>query len=88
MSFVGPRPERPHFVAHLNREIPLYNLRLNVHPGVTGLAQVKHTYDQTIEDVAKKLEFDLDYINNISLRLDLKIFLKTILTVIKKEGAH
>lgn len=87
MSFVGPRPERPHFVANLKKEIPLYNLRLNVHPGVTGLAQVKHNYDQTIEDVKRKLEYDLEYINTISLRLDLKIFLKTVLTVLKKEGA-
>lgn len=88
MSFVGPRPERPHFVAHLKKEIPLYNLRLNVPPGVTGLAQVKHNYDQTLEDVKRKLEYDLEYINTISLRLDLKIFLKTVLTVLKKEGAH
>jgi len=88
MSFVGPRPERPHFVARLQNEIPLYSLRLNVHPGVTGLAQVKHTYDETIDDVKRKLGYDLEYINNISLRFDLKIFLKTILTVLKKEGAH
>lgn len=88
MSFIGPRPERPHFVANLKKEIPLYNLRLTVHPGITGLAQVKHPYDQTIEDVKKKLTYDLEYINNISLRLDLKIFLKTVLTVLKKEGAH
>jgi lipopolysaccharide/colanic/teichoic acid biosynthesis glycosyltransferase len=88
MSFVGPRPERPHFVENLKREIPLYRLRLNVHPGVTGLAQVRHTYDKSIDDVRRKLEHDLEYINNLSLNLDLKIFLKTILTVLKKEGAH
>ncbi len=88
MSFVGPRPERPHFVADLKKKIPLYNLRLNVHPGVTGLAQVRHAYDRSLEDVKKKLEYDLEYINNMSLRLDLKIFMKTILTVLKKQGAH
>ncbi len=88
MSFVGPRPERPAFVAHLKKEIPLYALRLNVHPGITGLAQVKHTYDKCVDDVKRKLEYDLQYINNMSLRLDLKIFLKTVLTVLKKEGAH
>ncbi len=88
MSFVGPRPERPHFVAQFIEKIPLYRLRHTVLPGITGLAQVKYSYDQTIEDVKKKLIYDLEYINNISLRLDLKIFLKTILTVIKKEGAH
>lgn len=88
MSFVGPRPERPAFVADLKKSIPLYTLRLNVNPGITGLAQVKHTYDKSVEDVKRKLEYDLQYINNISLKLDLKIFLKTVLTVLKKEGAH
>jgi lipopolysaccharide/colanic/teichoic acid biosynthesis glycosyltransferase len=88
MSFIGPRPERPAFVEQLKKEIPLYNLRLNVHPGITGLAQVKHRYDRSIEDVKNKLEHDLEYINNMSLRLDLKIFFKTILTVLKREGAH
>jgi exopolysaccharide biosynthesis polyprenyl glycosylphosphotransferase len=88
MSFVGPRPERPHFVARFRKEIPLYGLRLTVNPGITGLAQVRHNYDRDVNDVKKKLEYDLDYINNISLRTDMKIFLKTILTVLKKEGAH
>jgi len=88
MSFVGPRPERPAFVAHLKKEVPFYALRLNVHPGITGLAQVKHAYDRCVDDVKRKLEYDLQYINNMSLRLDLKIFLKTVLTVLKKEGAH
>ncbi len=88
MSFVGPRPERPAFVDNLRKSIPFYGLRLTVHPGITGWAQVKHTYDQSVDDVKKKLEFDLEYINNMSIRLDLKIFLKTVLTVLKKEGAH
>ncbi len=88
MSFVGPRPERPHFVSKFVKQIPLYPLRHTVHPGITGLAQVKYSYDRTIEDVEKKLEYDLEYINNISLRMDLKIFLKTILTVLKRQGAH
>jgi exopolysaccharide biosynthesis polyprenyl glycosylphosphotransferase len=88
MSFVGPRPERPAFVDKLRKEIPLYTLRLNVHPGITGLAQVKHRYDTSIESVKRKLRYDLQYINNISLRLDLKILLKTVLTVLKQEGAH
>jgi exopolysaccharide biosynthesis polyprenyl glycosylphosphotransferase len=88
MSFVGPRPERPAFVDDLTKAIPFYGLRLTVHPGITGWAQVKHNYDQSVSDVKKKLEFDLEYINNMSIRLDLKIFLKTVLTVLKKEGAH
>jgi exopolysaccharide biosynthesis polyprenyl glycosylphosphotransferase len=88
MSFVGPRPERPAFVKHLGEAIPFYGLRLIVYPGITGWAQVKHNYDRSLDDVKKKLAFDLEYINNMSLRLDLKIFLKTVLTVMKKEGAH
>jgi exopolysaccharide biosynthesis polyprenyl glycosylphosphotransferase len=88
MSFIGPRPERPHFVSRFEHQIPFYRLRHNVHPGITGLAQVKYSYDRTIEDVRTKLQYDIEYINNISLRLDLKIFLKTIRTVLQKEGAH
>lgn len=88
MSFVGPRPERPAFVTELQKEIPLYTLRLNAHPGITGLAQVKHRYDTSIESVKRKLRYDLQYINNLSLRMDLKILLKTVLTVLKQEGAH
>jgi exopolysaccharide biosynthesis polyprenyl glycosylphosphotransferase len=88
MSFVGPRPERPAFVEKLRRAIPLYTLRLNVYPGITGLAQVKHRYDTSVESVKHKLRYDLHYINNMSLRMDLKILLKTILTVLKQEGAH
>jgi len=88
MSFVGPRPERPAFIEKLRKAIPLYTLRLNVHPGITGLAQVKHRYDTSIESVKHKLRYDLHYINNMSLRMDLKILFKTILTVLKQEGAH
>jgi lipopolysaccharide/colanic/teichoic acid biosynthesis glycosyltransferase len=88
MSFVGPRPERPAFVENLRKSVPLYNLRLNVPPGITGLAQVKHVYDKSIDDVRRKLEYDIQYINNVSISLDLKIFLKTILTVLQKKGAH
>jgi exopolysaccharide biosynthesis polyprenyl glycosylphosphotransferase len=88
MSFVGPRPERPAFVERFKKELPLYNLRLNVNPGITGWAQVKSSYDESFEDVKRKLEHDLQYVNDMSLRLDLKIFLKTVLTVLKKQGAH
>jgi exopolysaccharide biosynthesis polyprenyl glycosylphosphotransferase len=88
MSFVGPRPERPAFVERFRKTIPFYGLRLTVHPGITGWAQVKQAYDQSFDDVRKKLEFDLEYVNNISIQLDMKIFLKTVLTVLKREGAH
>ncbi len=86
MSLVGPRPERPYFVEKLAKEIPLYKRRLKVRPGVTGWAQVKHKYDETIEDVKTKLRYDLFYIENMSLRMDLKILFRTIFVVITGRG--
>jgi len=86
MSLVGPRPERPYFVEKLSKEIPLYKRRLKVRPGVTGWAQVKHKYDETIEDVKTKLNFDLFYIENMSLRMDMKILFRTIFVVLFGKG--
>ena len=86
MSLVGPRPERPYFVERLSNEIPLYKRRLKVKPGITGWAQVKHKYDESIEDVKKKLQYDLYYIENISLRMDLKILFRTIFVVLFGKG--
>ncbi|MBN2104498.1 sugar transferase [bacterium] len=86
MSIVGPRPERPHFVNILRKEIPLYSRRLRIRPGLTGWAQVKGDYDQTIDDVKKKLEFDLFYIENMSLRMDFKIMVNTVLVMLKGKG--
>lgn len=86
MSLVGPRPERPYFVEKLSQEIPLYKRRLKVKPGITGWAQVKHKYDESIEDVKKKLQYDLYYIENISLRMDLKILFRTIFVVLFGKG--
>ena len=86
MSLVGPRPERPYFVEQLSREIPLYRRRLKVRPGITGWAQVKHKYDENIEDVRKKVEYDLYYIENMSLRMDFKILLNTIAVVVLGKG--
>lgn len=86
MSLVGPRPERPLFVEKLSREIPLYTRRLKVRPGITGLAQVKHKYDETIDDVRKKVQYDLSYIENMSLRMDIKIILGTIYHMILGRG--
>jgi len=86
MSIVGPRPERPHFVDILRNEIPLYSRRLRIRPGLTGWAQVKGEYDQTIDDVKKKLEFDLFYIENMSLRMDFKIMVNTALVMLKGKG--
>lgn len=88
MSFVGPRPERPYFVEKLSKEIPLYKRRLKVRPGLTGWAQVKHKYDETIDDVKIKLRYDLFYIENMSLRLDFKIILRTIFVVLFGKGHY
>jgi len=86
MSLVGPRPERPFFVEKLAQEIPLYKKRLKVRPGVTGWAQVKHKYDESIEDVKTKLRYDLFYIENMSLRMDLKIIFRTVFVVLFGKG--
>ena len=87
MSFVGPRPERPEFVAELTQRIRFYPQRHIVRPGLTGWAQVRYTYGATAEDALQKLQFDLFYIKNLSLALDLFIILETIKTVILRKGA-
>jgi sugar transferase (PEP-CTERM system associated) len=88
MSFVGPRPERPAFVAQLAAEIPFYNVRHCVKPGVTGWAQVRFTYGASIEDTVRKLQFDLYYVKNHSLFLDIVILLETVRVVLFGEGAR
>jgi len=86
MSLVGPRPERPYFVEKLSREIPLYNRRHRVKPGITGWAQVRWKYDSSLDDVRQKVKFDLFYIENMSLRMDLKILFRTIYTMLAGKG--
>lgn len=86
MSLIGPRPERPFFVEQLSEEIPLYKRRLKVKPGITGWAQIKHTYDQSLEDVKVKLQYDLFYIENMSIRMDVKIALNTIVHMLAGKG--
>ncbi|MEM1093412.1 MAG: sugar transferase [Bacteroidota bacterium] len=86
MSLVGPRPERPYFVDKLKDQIPLYSRRHRVKPGITGWAQVKWKYDTSLEDVKQKVKYDLFYIENMSLRMDLKILLSTIRTALKGSG--
>ena len=86
MSFIGPRPERPEFEQELSKEIPHYNLRHLVKPGLTGWAQVKYRYGSSVEDSATKLMYDLYYVKNISPVLDMKIVLKTVLTILTKSG--
>ena len=86
MSLVGPRPERPHFVEMLSKEIPLYKRRLSVKPGITGWAQIKQGYDTSIEDVKSKVRYDLFYIENMSFRMDIKILLMTFYVMITGKG--
>jgi sugar transferase (PEP-CTERM system associated) len=88
MSFVGPRPERPQFVATLTEKIPFYGVRHSVKPGLTGWAQVRYTYGGNVEESVKKLEYDLYYVKNHSLLLDLLILLKTVRVVLLGEGAR
>ena len=78
MSIIGPRPERPAFVAQLNKVIEHYQERLNVPPGITGLAQVRRESDESLDDVKKKLQHDREYIQNLCLWLDVRIILQTI----------
>lgn len=87
MHFVGPRPERPEFVEWLSREIPYYGMRHVVRPGVTGWAQVQYKYGNTLEDAREKLQYDLFYIKNASVGLDLLILFQTIKIVLLGRGA-
>jgi len=88
MSFVGPRPERGHFVRQLEEKIPYYGLRLTARPGVTGWAQVEYHYGASDEDALEKLKYDLYYIKNNNLLFDLWVVLKTIKVVVLGAGAR
>jgi lipopolysaccharide/colanic/teichoic acid biosynthesis glycosyltransferase len=88
MSLVGPRPERPEFVDKLTAEIPFYGQRHVVKPGVTGWAQVRYTYGASVEDAIEKLQYDLFYIKNLSLALDLVIVAETVKTVLLRRGGR
>lgn len=88
MAFVGPRPERPEFIEELSKKIPYYGVRHMVRPGVTGWAQVKYKYGSTIEDAREKLQYDLFYIKNASIGLDLLIMFQTVKIVLLGRGAQ
>ena len=88
MSFVGPRPERPYFVETLRREIPYYDRRFSVKPGITGWAQIKYQYGASKEDALEKLKYDLYYIKNLSPLFDLLIIFETIKVVLFGKGAR
>ncbi len=86
MSLIGPRPERPFFVEKLRKVFPLYTRRLRIQPGITGWAQVKGGYDQSLEHVRQKLEYDLFYLENMSLRMDMKIMINTMYVMLIGKG--
>lgn len=88
MSFVGPRPERPYFVAQLNEKIPFYNVRHSIKPGITGMAQVRYPYGASVEDAVQKLQYDLYYVKNNSLFLDILILIDTLQVVLLGKGAR
>lgn len=88
MSLIGPRPERPFFVEQLVRDMPEYEKRLEVPPGITGLAQVEREYDSSILDVKTKLKYDLFYVRNRSRRMNFKILLKTVDVMLRGRGAR
>lgn len=87
MSIVGPRPERPHFIAMLEEQIPFYGLRHSVRPGITGWAQVRYQYGASVEETRTKLEYDLFYIKHLSIMLDLAVLFETAKVMICRRGA-
>jgi len=88
MAFVGPRPERPEFVQWLSSEIPYYELRHMIRPGITGWAQVRYQYGASLEETKQKLEYDLYYVKHLSVGLDLLIMFETVKTIILRRGAQ
>lgn len=88
MSIVGPRPERPEIVTDLAQKVGNYDKRLIVKPGITGLSQVRWSYDETIEDVKKKVKYDLLYIKKMCVMFDLRIMAKTFVVMTTGRGAH
>jgi sugar transferase (PEP-CTERM system associated) len=88
MSFVGPRPERPEFVDWLRKEIPYYDLRHMIRPGITGWAQVRYKYGASLEETRRKLEYDLYYVKHLSIGLDLLILFETVKTILMQRGAQ
>ena len=88
MSFVGPRPERPFFVEELKREIPFYTERLVVKPGITGWAQINYRYGASMDDAIEKLQYDLYYIKNMSIFLDVLVLIRTVKVVVLGFGAR
>jgi lipopolysaccharide/colanic/teichoic acid biosynthesis glycosyltransferase len=87
MHLVGPRPERPEFVESLSEAIPHYHLRHAVRPGITGWAQIRYKYGNSVEDAREKLRYDLFYIKNMAIGLDVLIFVQTLKVILLGRGA-
>lgn len=88
MGFIGPRPERPEFVSDLSEQIPYYNLRHIIRPGITGWAQIRYKYGNTLEDSRQKLQYDLFYIKNLSIGLDFWVLVQTLKVILLGRGAQ
>jgi lipopolysaccharide/colanic/teichoic acid biosynthesis glycosyltransferase len=88
MSLVGPRPERPCFVGQLRNDIRFYDVRHSIKPGVTGWAQIRYPYGSSVQDAQRKLQYDLFYVKNHSLVLDVLILAETVRVVLFGEGAQ
>lgn len=88
MSFVGPRPERPFFVDQLSEQIPYFTARHSIRPGITGWAQVRYAYGASVQDAKEKLQYDLYYVKNHTLFLDIVILLETVKVVLFGRGAR
>jgi lipopolysaccharide/colanic/teichoic acid biosynthesis glycosyltransferase len=88
MSFIGPRPERPEFVNDLNEQIPFYNQRHKVKPGLMGWAQLNYPYGASVDDARNKLKYDLYYVKNHSVFLDVLIVIRTVEVVLLGKGVH
>jgi lipopolysaccharide/colanic/teichoic acid biosynthesis glycosyltransferase len=88
MNIVGPRPERPSICVRLREHIPEYNCRHRVKPGITGWAQINHSYDSCVEDVRKKVAYDMEYIEQQGILFDLRIMLLTFPVMLFRKGAH
>ena len=88
MSFVGPRPEREYFEKKLEVPIPYYSTRFTVKSGITGWAQISYGYGASVDDAVKKLDYDLFYIKNMSIFMDLMIVLRTIKIVLSRKGSQ
>jgi lipopolysaccharide/colanic/teichoic acid biosynthesis glycosyltransferase len=87
MNIVGPRPEQPNIFMELREQVPGYPRRQQVLPGITGWAQINHHYDQSLEDVKKKIQYDLEYLENESVLLDLRILMQTVPVMVFRKGA-